>query len=190
MLDLPLITALNVTRPTDAVGIFKPHARRLDAEPVIISDADAEIIVSVRFTSPVSVRRLMVIGGGEDNGAHHPNRMRCYVNNDTIDFNNIEAFRPIQEFNLPINVNGTVELTTALQPFTNITSLTFYFPSNHSDSDITMIRYIGMQGEHTHYRREAVDTVYEVLCNGQDIIQPEDSNNTFSSSTAHHKHMH
>ena len=33
----------------------------------------------------------------------------------------------------------------------------------------------GLQGEHTHFRREAVDTVYEVLCNGQDIEQPEDS---------------
>lgn len=189
MLDVPQTTALNVTRPADSVGIFKPHARRLDAEPVIISDADQEIIVIARFTSPVCIRRLMVIGGGNSSGENHPSRLKCYVNKENIDFNNVEAFRPAQEFNLPINSTGTVELTTALQPFTNITQVAFYFPANHGDVDITMIKYIGMQGEHTHYRREAVDTVYEVLCNGQDIIQPEDAQGSFTNPS-HHKHMH
>jgi hypothetical protein len=33
----------------------------------------------------------------------------------------------------------------------------------------TLLYDIGMQGDHTHYRREAVDTVYEMLCNGTDI---------------------
>ena len=47
---------------------------------------------------------------------------------------------------------------------------------------------IGLQGEHTHYRREAVDTVYEVLCNGQDIVQPEDQ--TGSQETSHSGHLH
>lgn len=41
-----------------------------------------------------------------------------------------------------------------------------------------------MVGEHTHYRREAVDTVYELLCTGQDIVQPEDSK--LSSMTHFH----
>ena len=34
--------------------------------------------------------------------------------------------------------------------------------------------------------REAVDTVYEVLCNGQDIVQPESD----SSHTHEHSHSH
>lgn len=173
-LDLETTTALNVTIASDTVGIFKPYAVRLEEEPRIISDADAEIIVLCRFTNPVSVRKLMIIGGTENEGAH-PSLVKCYTGTSTehIDFNSIEDIRPAQEFSLPVNSSGTVELITSLQPFTQITSLVLYFPANHGESETTIIKYIGMQGEHTHYRREAVNTVYEVLCNGQDICQPE-----------------
>lgn len=172
MLD-PSTTSLNVTSPEDTLGVFKPHARRLESQPELISDADDEIIVMARFTAPVHLRKIMVIGSGGT--GHHPSRLRCYVNQDNIDFTNVGALRPAQEFNLPVNENGTVELFTAIHPFTNISSVTFYFSGNHGDEESTSIQYIGMQGDHTHYRREAVDTVYEVLCNGQDIVQPEDA---------------
>lgn len=171
MIDTTASTALNVTRPNDAVGIFKPFVHRLTDEPALISDADEEIIVIVRFTSPVHIRKIMVIGGGSDD-TQHPSSLKCYANHENLDFTSIGAVRPSQEFNLVMNTQGTSELTTLIHPFTNVTILTFYFPANYGNAN-TVIKYIGMQGEHTHYRREAVDTVYEVLCNGQDIIQPE-----------------
>jgi hypothetical protein len=105
----------------------------------------------------------MIIGGG-DNTELHPQTLKCYVNVNEIDFSQLENMTPVQEFNLPINLNGTVEFNTALQPFTNIQSCAFFFKTNHGD-DNTSIRYIGMQGEHTHHRREAVHADYEVLCN-------------------------
>lgn len=185
MIDTATTTALNVTKPEDAVGIFKPFVHRLAAEPELISDADEEIMVIVRFTSPVHIRKIMVIGGGED--AQHPSSLKCYANHEVIDFTNVTSIRPGQEFNLPLNPEGTVELTTLIQPFTNVTSLAFYFPGNHGGAEATVVKYIGMQGEHTHYRREAVDTVYEVLCNGQDIVQPEGQ--TGAEAGLHH-HMH
>lgn len=193
MLD-PSTTALNVTKPDDAIRIFKPHAHRLSEDPAIMSDADGEIIVVMRFTSPCHIRKIMVIGGGEDD--KHPALLKCYVNKENIDFSSIESFSPAQEFPLPVNTAGTVELITVVQPFTNVTSMAFYFPRNHGEVDQTVIKYIGLQGEHTHYRREAVDTVYEVLCTGQDIQQPEDAlgqahNHDHSHSHGHgHDHTH
>jgi hypothetical protein len=184
MLEIDSVRGLNVSRPQDTIGIFKPHALKLQEDPHIASDADAEIIVIAKFTSPVSIRKIMVIGAGSENC--HPALLKCYVNSDLIDFNNIEDFIPAQTFNLPANSSGTIELTTSLQPFTNIQTIAFYFPANHGEIDVTMIKYIGLQGEHTHYRREAVDTVYEVLCNGQDIVQPEDA----SGQLGHERHMH
>lgn len=181
MLD-PTSTALNVTKPQDAVGIFKPFARRFQPQPELISDADGEIIVILRFTSPVHVRKIMVIGGRGDE--HHPSRLRCYVNQEGVDFTSIGALNHAQQFELPVNREGVAEFKTALHPFTNLTSLALYFPTNHGDIDSTVIQYIGLQGEHTHYRREAVDTTYEVLCNGQDIKQPE------GELGAHMPHMH
>ena len=185
MIDTTTTTALNVTRPSDAVGIFKPFVHRLTPEPEIISDADEEIIVIVRFTSPVHVRKVMIIGGDEED--QHPSHVKCYANHENLDFTSIGSVRPSQEFNLVLNPQGTVELTTLIHPFTNVTSLTFYFPSNHGNHANTVVKYIGMQGEHTHYRREAVDTVYEVLCNGQDIVQPEGVAGA-ESGLGHHMH--
>lgn len=134
----------------------------------IVSDADPEVIVIARFISPVHVRKIMIVGGGTDVG-YHPSQLMCYVNQDNFDFNSVDQIHPNQTFSLEINSMGSVELVTTVHSFTNITSLIFYFPANHGNSDRTVIRYIGMQGEHTHYRREAVNTTYEVLCNGSDV---------------------
>lgn len=188
MLDSAGTRALNVTRPGDVLGIFKPYVRRLEEEPSLISDADAELILLLTFTSPVSVRKIMVIGGGP--AEQHPAQMRAYVNNIALDFNGIDALRPAQVFQLPVNEAGTAELFTTLHPFTNITSLALYIPANHGGGDVTRIRYIGLQGEHTHYRREAVDTTYEVLCNGQDIQQPGDAHQSAADLGNGGRHFH
>jgi hypothetical protein len=73
-------TALNVTIPSDAIQIFKPHALRMTPQPEIISDADAEIIVIARFESPVSIRKIQIIGGGDE--SNYPSLLK--VNNDDV----------------------------------------------------------------------------------------------------------
>jgi hypothetical protein len=171
MIDRENVVGLNLDG-MNAMGVFKPYARRLEELPMIKSDIDEEIIVTIRFTSPCHMRKLMIIGGGEEES--HPKTVKCYVNHEGIDFSNVEDFTPAHVFsNLGINTPGTVELfATPASKFTNIDVLTFYISENHG-GDATIVQYIGMQGEHTHYRREAVDAEYEVLCNGQDIEQPD-----------------
>lgn len=131
---------LNVTNRRDVVSVFKPYARRL-SDPVIFSDGDAEIMIIAQFISPVHIRRIMVIGGG-DIGTQSPVTLKCYVNHDNVDFTNIEAIRPAQTFTLPVNPDGTAELVTAVHPFTNVTSLVMFFPENYGH-ETTAIRYIG-----------------------------------------------
>jgi len=188
MLDREGTTALNVTIPENTKEIFKPHVHRLDLLPEIVSDADEEIIVIIKFTSPVHIRKFMVIGSGLADKSQYPNKMKVYVNRgDDVDFNNISSYNPTQEFNLVADENGTIELFTIPQQFTNITTLSLYFPTNIGGHPHTILRYIGMQGDHTHYRREPVHTTYEVLCNGSDIIQPEGA---FSNVDHDHSHGH
>jgi hypothetical protein len=70
---------------------------------------------------------------------------------------------------LLIKINaGIIEQITLPRPFSNINTLTFYVAANHG-FPTTVLRYIGMQGEHTHYRRDAVHANYEVLCTGDEI---------------------
>ena len=174
MLDPASTTALNVTQPSDCLGIFKPYAMKSNPNPHLISDADEEIIIIARFTSPVSVRKLIVMGCNNNSSmadtSTHPRVLKCYCNQEDIDFTSVQAYSPAQEFQLPVNVDGSIELTTVLHAFTLINSLVFYFPANYG-SDHTMIQYIGMQGEHTHYRREAVNATYELISSDQDVKQ-------------------
>jgi hypothetical protein len=41
----------------------------------------------LRFTSPVHVRKITVIGGGDV--TQHPSTLKCYVNQENVDFSNI-----------------------------------------------------------------------------------------------------
>ena len=43
-------------------------------------------------------------------------------------------------------------------------AIAFFFPANHGEGDETGVAYIGMQGDHSHDRREAVDATYELVC--------------------------
>ena len=100
----------------------------------------------------------------------------------------------MQDFDLEVNTNGSKEYVTNIRPFTNVNTLILFFPDNHGDVDKTVIQYIGLQGEHTHYRREPVDAVYEVLCNGQDTnVKQEDMDAAHAHSHGHtqgHSHLH
>jgi hypothetical protein len=156
------VDALNATVPADSAGIFKPHAYRLQTEPCLVSDSDEEILIKVSFASPVHIRRIMVIGGGEAD--HHPSSLQLFVNSEEIDFSSAEDTQAAQEFDLAPNVEGEGFVTTRQGPFTNVTSVAFFFNANHGDVSETKIQYIGMQGDHTHDKRKAVNAVYELNC--------------------------
>ena len=180
---------MNVNRPQDAGLIFKPFVHRLEEEPALVSSADQEIIVLATFTSPVNIRRIMVIGGASPE--HHPSILRCYINQSPFDFGSVATVTPGQEFVLPVNPEGTCEIATRVHVFTNVQNIAFYFPQNHGSVRNTVLKYIGLQGEHTHYRREAVDTVYEVLCSGQDAVQQDGHEHIHEHGHDHgHDHGH
>merc|ERR1712187_1019474 len=128
------------------------------------------------FNSPVLVRRILVIGGGESNDmgeeelAAHPSRLCCFVNRgEEFDFSSVNDLEATQEFNLAVNAHDSTGLLTRISAFTNVTTLALYFPANHGGSPSTLLRYIGLQGEHTHHKREAVLTKYEKLCPGHSL---------------------
>ena len=71
--------------------------------------------------------------------------------------------------------DGTCELTiTNVSQFNNVTCLVLYFYENVSEDEdeSTYISYIGMQGDHTHYRREPVHADYELFCTHSEIPEP------------------
>ena len=189
-LDRDETSAMNNEEGSIVMDIFKPYVRRLENDVTLSSDADEELLINAVFSSPTNIRKLMFIGGGNSSG-QHPNKVKCYVNKDDLDFSNIEQYTPSQEFNLDINELGTIEILTSVREFTGVYRVALFFPSNHGSGDKTTLSYIGMQGEHTHYRREAVtDTVFEVLCNGQDLAEGEGIHDHSHSHAHGHDHGH
>jgi len=145
-----------------ALPILRPFVRRLETEGSLRSDGDEDLMVKIVFASPCSVRRLMVIGGGEP--AHHPSHVRVFLGQADLDFSTVEDVRPAFESSLPVNQPG--EAYVNLHPsgaFTNVTNLALFFDANHGSVGETVLQYIGMQGDHTHDKREAVNAVYELL---------------------------
>ena len=43
------------------------------------------------------------------------------------------------------------------------------FSANCGEVDDTMLQYVGLQGDHTHDRREAVHAEYELMCQHADL---------------------
>ena len=69
---------------------------------------------------------------------------------------------------LEINEAGEGYFNTVRAPFTNVTSVAFFFPSNHGDEENTLLQYIGLQGDHTHGQRMAVNATYELIATPND----------------------
>mmetsp|Transcript_88278 Transcript_88278/g.285752 ORF Transcript_88278/g.285752 Transcript_88278/m.285752 type:complete len:229 (+) Transcript_88278:70-756(+) len=164
-------SAGDVASRAPVAAVLRPHERRLERQPWLASDADEELLLVLRFTSPVHVRKILVVGGGGESEAEgdeelaaHPSRLRCFVNREEIDFGSVSDVEAAQEFDLAVSASGDAELTTRASAFASVTTLALYFPSNHGDSPSTLLRYVGLQGEHTHHRREAVRAEYELLC--------------------------
>jgi hypothetical protein len=157
-------------------AVLRPHERRLERRPWLASDADEELLLVLKFTSPVHIRRILVIGGGgegEEAGAEelaaHPSHLRCFVNRgENFDFASLNDVEPTQEFDLAVNASCSNEFLTRISAFTNVTTLALYFPANHGDTPSTLLRYVGLQGEHTHHQRVAVHTEYETLSVGDE----------------------
>ena len=104
----------------------------------------------------------MVIGGGETD--NHPSSLKVFVNTEEIDFGSAEDTPATQVFDLAPNPEGEGFVTTRQGPFTNVTSVALFFDANQGGVEETVIQYIGLQGDHTHDKRQAVDAVYELNC--------------------------
>lgn len=83
------------------------------------------------------------------------------MNREELDFSSAEDMAPAQQFDLAPNPEGVGHVVTSIAPFTNVTCLTLLIDANCGGSDETRLQYVGLQGDHTHDRREAVHAEYE-----------------------------
>ena len=82
----------------------------------------------------------------------------------------------------PVDPAADASSQCTLRPFSRISFLLLHFPGNHGGGERTRVSYIGLQGEHTHAKRQAVHARYEVIPNASDSAEVR-GHNTLSNSS-------
>ncbi|KAL0917817.1 hypothetical protein M5K25_012911 [Dendrobium thyrsiflorum] len=163
-INLDQVTALNESVAGSIKSVFKAWDRRLDNSEGFLesNEGDPELLVSIPFTSDVKIKSISVVGGAEGTS---PSKMRAFINRDGIDFSDAQNMQPVQEWELAENLQGILEYQTRYPRFQSVGSLTLHFPENFG-ANTTQIYYIGLRGEATQLKRDAVtNVVYELYPN-------------------------
>eukprot|EP00871_Galdieria_phlegrea_P000805 jgi/Galph1/1725/GphlegSOOS_G402.1 len=159
--DLNKAVCLNESEPNSIRYVLRPFHLKGDRNlPVLTSAVDEQLLLFIPFTNTVKLKAIAVIGGG---GESNPSQVRLFINNEQlVDFSAVQEAKPIQTIDLApeSTCHNWIEYPTKYTKFQNVHSLIMFFPSNFGALR-TIIEYIGLKGEGTNYRREAVHAVYE-----------------------------
>lgn len=157
--DLDRVICLNESQPNSGRHVLRPWDLRLDPSlPQLESAVDPQMLLCIPFISPVRIRSFCIIGGGDD---VNPSEVWAYVNDEVLDFDTVHRKSPTQRWQLQqFNPRGDIEHAAKYSRFQNVSKLWLYFHSNFG-ADVTRVMYIGLKGQYTEYRREAVQAVYE-----------------------------
>ena len=158
-IDIDGVHALNESETGACRRVFKPYDQRLDQTAVVESEEDdPQIIIHIPFVSPVKIRALKLIGGG--NGTA-PRILRAYINREALDFTDVEDAPPVQQWDLAEDATGDLEYATQFSRFQNVSKLSLFVPENFGGDHHTVISYIGLSGVGSEHKRRAVQAVYE-----------------------------
>ena len=142
-------------------GGGQPFGRQFLRALVRAPKSKSSFFPKCTFRAALAGHFLRAEGSGQ-----HPSSVRVFTGAaaEALDFDNAETTAPAQAEALAPNPAGEGYFNCVRQPFTNIMAVAFFFPANHGEGDETGVAYIGMQGDHTHGKREVVHADYELLC--------------------------
>eukprot|EP00455_Lapot_gusevi_P036335 TRINITY_DN4039_c0_g1_i3.p1 TRINITY_DN4039_c0_g1~~TRINITY_DN4039_c0_g1_i3.p1 ORF type:complete len:143 (-),score=11.90 TRINITY_DN4039_c0_g1_i3:88-516(-) len=129
------------------------------------NEGDPELIIFVPFVCTVTLKSFMIIGNSASSA---PTKVRIWANREDVDFSNCNEIPVTQEFELSFDGDGVIDYPTNVRKFQNVSMLCLHFPEN-GGADSTRINYIGLKGDSTGARRQAVITIYEARPVGNSI---------------------
>ncbi|KAF8656824.1 hypothetical protein AX16_002372 [Volvariella volvacea WC 439] len=173
-IDRDNVVALNTVQPGGVV--IKPWHERLEETRFIESDADDQVIIRIPFTGGVKLRSLLLKAGPI---GHTPTRVQLFANQPTLDFDDVSDKTPTQEIDIAQG-REAFEYPVKLAKFTNISSLTLFFPSAQG-AETTRISYVGLLGTWTQHKSAPVITVYEAQANLADHAKIQGTDGNFNT---------
>lgn len=184
-LDFPKVTTLNEEQPGSGEGILKKTwAQKLEADPVLESDADEQLLMTVpyelrinfhvtlliemhdRFTGQVRLQSILLRTSDSPSA---PSTLKIFINNDDLDFPTASELSATQKFELA-RTNDIQEHPVKRALFNNTRSLSLFFGENFSqgDEDVTRLYYVAFKGEFMKLSKEPVSVLYEAAANPAD----------------------
>eukprot|EP01071_Lankesteria_metandrocarpae_P003992 Lankesteria_metandrocarpae@DN3312_c0_g1_i2.p2 len=166
-IDKAGLRALNEAESGSCPRVFKSYNDRLRDDLGSCrsdEDSESELIVHVPFVSPSHIGSLHVIGGEGDT---HPRKLCIYRDEEQLDFASLPDTEPTQQLDLVPDYHGAIEYPLAAHKFRNVQCLALHF-DGASDTEFIEIFFIGLRGESTGYKRQAVVTTYEAQANPSD----------------------
>ncbi|WVQ79436.1 hypothetical protein IAT38_001534 [Cryptococcus sp. DSM 104549] len=171
-IDLDNVTALNAEGGGEAGRrVIKSWDMREDDTLWVESEVDDEMIVTIPFTSSVSLRAITLRSGP---GGHTPREMHLFRDNQGLDFSDATSTAPTQSFDIVPQREG-VEYQVKAAKFNSLTSLTLFFPGNTSedgDEETTRVYYVGLRGTYKPLPNRPGVIVYESSANPADHKVP------------------
>ncbi|KAI5951794.1 hypothetical protein KGF54_004869 [Candida jiufengensis] len=179
-IDLYKVSALNLQNPPDQLQkLFKDQEHKFEIHPTIKSDCDEQLIINIPFLNgSVKLYSLILRTNGE---SYCPKTIKLYKNDKTIDFDNIDSKKPIQEITHPqigiaddeisdvIDSESTfIEHFLQRHKFTGVQQLTIYIQNIYEDEDQCQFHSIELRGEFTELNKDPIITIYESAANPAD----------------------
>ncbi|KAF2102839.1 DUF1000-domain-containing protein, partial [Rhizodiscina lignyota] len=166
-LDFPKVTTLNEDQSGSGEAILKKTwAERLDPEPLLESDADEQILMTVPFTGQVRLQSILLRSSDSPSA---PSTLKVFINRDDLDFSSAEELSATQEFELA-RTNDIQEYPVKRALFNNTRSLSLFFTENfgQGEEDVTHLYYVAFKGEFMKLSKEPVSFLYEAAANPAD----------------------
>ena len=162
-IDHESVVSAGGSTPGSARLLFRAYEERLDDDRFIESadEDDAELIISVSFTSPTKLTAVSVIGGV--NGSI-PMKLCLFANAHVGDFSVVHDSEPTQAIELAEDFCGSVEYPLRVAKFSQVLTLMLHFPAV-VDGQKLRIHWIGLKGVASGDKRQAVVAVYEAKPN-------------------------
>lgn len=171
-IDTQRVRCLNEAVEGSCRKVFKPWHLRLETSSGTQLDSeedDPELLLHVPFDGAVKLTGITVIGGPD--GAS-PSKLKVYINRDDLDFATVADLPAVQEWELLENYSGQIEYPMHAAKFSGVHSIDLHFPANFGAARTT-VTFIGLRGEFTERKRQAVEAVYESKPMPQDHKVPE-----------------
>ena len=157
-IDTENVRCLNEDEEHTVLHAIKPRAERHDTTKWLESDADEQLIIKIPFTGSVKLK-CFSLGSGP--GGHGPLKVKAFINRDDIDFDNVNAIPPVQEWELPPDNPVDAYHMFKVAKFGQVRTLTLFVDTNYGN-DTTQITYLNFRGIFTHIHTGPVEAVYEL----------------------------